>query len=154
MQAKSLILAGFSMLSLALPAVAQELVTGASVDEILNLARGHGSATLETQANGDPQISGKMAGIAYRIYFMNCEGGSGCEDLILYSGFKDNQPGLESMQAWNVGNRFSKAFIDEDDDAAIEWDINLEHGVTRENFDANLGVWSQVLTGFAAHIGY
>lgn len=154
MRVKSLILAGVSALCLALPASAQELVTGASVDEILNLARGHGSATLETQANGDPQISGKMEGIAYRIYFMNCSDGADCEDLTLYSGFQDNHAGLESMHEWNVSNRFSKAFIDDDDDAAIEWDINLEHGVSRDNFDANLAVWSQVLKAFAEHIEY
>ena len=47
MHAKSLILAAPILLGAALPAAAQALVTGASSDEILNLARGYGSATLE-----------------------------------------------------------------------------------------------------------
>lgn len=154
MRTLSVILAASALFSASIPASAQTLVTGSSIDEILNLARGYGSATVEKQPNGDPQISGRIEGLSYRIYFMNCVDGSDCEDVTFYSGFQDNQPGLESMQDWNLGNRFSKAFIDEDGDASIEWDVNLEHGVPSANFEANIAVWSQVLKGFAEHIGY
>ena len=41
--------------SAALGAQAQDVVDGTDVDEILNIARGYGSATLETQSNGDPR---------------------------------------------------------------------------------------------------
>lgn len=81
MNARSLALGGALALSLALPAQAQTTIDGGQVDEILNLARGYGSATLETQSNGDPKIEGKIEGVSYQVFFMNCTDNKNCEDL-------------------------------------------------------------------------
>ena len=145
-----------SALALALTAgaYAQTLITGADTDEILNVARGYGAATLTTQSNGDPQINGKMDGIAYQVYFSNCTDNADCEDLNFYAGFLDLKPTLEVINDWNFNKRFSRAYLDQDKDACVEMDLDLVKGVTSEYLDAQFGVWNLILTQFSEHVGY
>ena len=154
MQLKSVILGGALAMGAALSAQAQTLVDGNQIDEILNIARGYGSATMETQSNGDPKITGKIEGVTYQVFFMNCTDNSACEDLNFYAGFLDNKQTLEVINSWNRDKRFGKAYLDSDLDAVIEFDLNLEHGVTRENLDAAFSLWTLVLDQYTTYIGY
>ena len=153
MQLKTLFLGVGLALGLAGPAAAQTIVDGSTIDEILNLAKGYGSATLGSQSNGDPKISGRIDGIPYQLYFMNCTDNANCEDVNFYSGFLDNKPDLETINAWNRDKRFGKAYLDSDLDAVIEWDVNLEYGLTSENMDAAFSLWWLILDQYTTYIG-
>jgi hypothetical protein len=154
MNARSLVLGGTLALSAALSAQAQTTIDGSQVEEIINIARGYGSATLETQSNGDPKISGKIEGVTYQVFFMNCTENANCEDLNFYAGFLDNKQTLDAINAWNRDKRFGKAYLDTDLDAVIEFDVNLEHGVSQKNLDAAFELWSLVLDQYTTYIGY
>lgn len=154
MHAKSVVLAGAFALTAALSAHAQTVIDGSQIDEILNIARGHGSATLEKQSNGDPKISGRIEGVSYQVFFMNCTNNANCEDLNFYAGFLDNKQTLEAINTWNRDKRFGKAYLDSDLDAVIEFDLNLEHGVSQKNLDAAFSLWSLVLGQYTTYIGY
>jgi hypothetical protein len=134
------------------PALAQS-IDGGAVDEILALARGYGDATVETQPDGHPRIAGMANGVPYQVFFLNCDSGP-CEDLDFYAGFAGIKPTLDAMNAWNRDKRFGRAYLDSDLDAVIEYDINLEYGVSRDNLNAAFGVWSLVLREFAEYVGY
>lgn len=151
---KSTIAGGALALALTVSAQAQTLLTGADTAEILNAARGYGSATLTTQGNGDPQITGKIEGITYQVYFRNCTDNADCEDLNFYLGFLDIKPTLDDINDWNYNKRFSRAYIDQDGDACVEMDLDLVRGVTAEYLDAQFGLWAMVVSQFADHIGY
>jgi hypothetical protein len=153
MQLKSMILGAALALGLAGAAAAQDIVDGSMVDEILNIAKGYGSASLGTQQNGDPKISGRVEGIPYQVYFYNCTDNANCEDINFYAGFLDNKPDLETINAWNRDKRFGKAYLDSDLDAVIEWDVNLEYGLTRENMDAAFALWWLLLDQYTTYIG-
>lgn len=142
------------LLALTGSASAQTLLTGLDTGEILNAARGYGAANLTTQSNGDPQITGKIEGITYQIYFRNCTNNTNCEDLNFYLGFLDLKPTLEEINDWNYNKRFSRAYIDQDGDACVEMDLDLVKGVTAEYLDSQVGLWSMVLKQFADHVGY
>lgn len=154
MKFSSIIAAGALTLGLAASAHAQTLITGADADEILNAARGYGSATMTTQSNGDPQITGKINGITYQVYFRNCTDNTNCEDLNFYLGFLDIKPSLEEINDWNYNKRFSRAYLDQDKDACIEMDLDLVQGVTAEYLDSQFGLWNMVVEQFADHVGY
>lgn len=145
-----------ALLAVAGSAHAQDtrLLDGSDVDEILNIARGYGEAQLEENTNGDPKIRGKMDGITYAVYFMNCTANENCEDLNFYAGFLDLKPDMEVINTWNRDKRFGKAYLDTDDDAVVEMDVNLEHGVSRDNLDAAFAVWELVLDQYTEHVGY
>jgi hypothetical protein len=151
---KQLILGGAFMLATAVSAQAQTVIDGSQIDEIVNIARGYGSATLETQSNGDPKITGKIEGVTYQVFFMNCTNNTACEDLNFYAGFLDNKQTLDVINAWNRDKRFGKAYLDSDLDAVVEFDLNLEHGVTRDNLDAAFSLWSLILDQYTTYIGY
>jgi Putative bacterial sensory transduction regulator len=155
MKLKSLILGALMAVGLAASAHAQDdLLTGANVDEILNIARGYGSATLEKQSSGDPKITGKVAGVTYQVYFRNCTDNANCEDLNFYAGFLDLKPGLDVINDWNYNKRFSRAYLDSDQDACIEMDLDLQFGVTHDYMDSTFGLWTLVLDQYTTHIGY
>lgn len=150
----STIAGGALALAATMSAQAQTLLTGADTAEILNAARGYGSATLTTQSNGDPQITGKIEGVTYQVYFRNCTNNTDCEDINFYLGFLDLKPSLEVINDWNYNKRFSRAYLDPDDDACIEMDVDLVQGVTAEYLDSQFGLWNLVVAQFSAHVGY
>ena len=154
MKTTSFVAGGILALAMSVSAQAQTTITGADTDEILNIARGYGAATLATQSNGDPQISGKISGISYQVYFRNCTDNADCEDLNFYLGFLDLKPTLEVINDWNLNKRFSRAYLDQDKDACIEMDLDLVNGVSAEYLDAQFELWNMVLTQFAEHVGY
>ncbi|WP_316354701.1 YbjN domain-containing protein [Devosia sp.] len=141
-------------LALTVSAQAQTLVTGADTAEILNAARGYGAANLTTQSNGDPQITGKINGVTYQVYFRNCTDNEDCEDLNFYLGFLDIKPSLEDINDWNLNKRFSRAYLDQDQDACVEMDLDLVKGVTADYLDSQFGLWAMVVGQFAEHVGY
>lgn len=135
-------------------ASAQEVIDGSNVDEIVNIARGYGSATLASQDNGDPRIDGKIDGVQYYVIFRNCTDNTACEDLNFYAGFLDNKQTMDAINAWNRDKRFAFAFLDSDLDASITYDVNIEYGVTPKNLDASFSIWSLVLKQYADYIGF
>jgi len=54
-------------------------------------------------------------------------GGDG-KNLLLWSYVQGGS--LEKVNQWNKEKRFSRAYLDGDGDANVEWDIDLEGGVT------------------------
>lgn len=149
---KQLGLSAALVVALCAPAVAQT-IDGNAIDDIVAMAFNYGEASLETQASGQPRIAGEVSGIPYQVFFLNCDSGT-CEDLNFYAGFSGIKPTMDALNAWNRSKRFGRAYLDGDLDAVIEYDINLEHGVERENLNAAFGVWSLVLAEFAGYVGY
>ena len=48
-----------------------------------------------------------------------------------YSFFKKQKKmDLKKVNEWNATKRFSRAYLDQDGDAVIEWDVDLEGGTT------------------------
>ena len=153
MKLNAMFAGGALALALTISAQAQSL-TAANTDEILNAARGYGSATLTAQSNGDPQITGKVDGITYQIYFRNCTDNKKCEDLNFYLGFLDLKPTLQVINDWNMNKRFSRAYLDQDQDAVVEMDLDMVKGVSAEYLDSQIGLWTLVVGQFADHVGF
>ena len=153
MKLNAMLAGGALALALTMSAQAANL-TGANTDEILNAARGYGSATLAAQSNGDPQITGKVNGITYQIYFRNCTDNKNCEDLNFYLGFLDLKPTLEVINDWNMNKRFSRAYLDQDQDAVVEMDLDMVKGISPEYLDSQIGLWTLVVGQFADHVGF
>ena len=57
------------------------------------------------------------------------------------------------MNAWNQ-SRYTKAYIDDENDPFIEFSINMLHGVTRENFVDTLGWFMLEVEEFENLIGW
>lgn len=142
----------FSLAFGAATASSTDLIDATDPDEIVNIARGYGSATLGMDSVGDPQVTGRIEGNAYTIFFYGCTEGRDCTNLQFSSGWISDRVDIAMINAWNRGNRFARAYLDDEDDPIIEMDVNMEFGVSRRNFDDTFGVWSAVLSSFARYI--
>jgi len=133
-------------------ATSSELLDATDPEAIVNIARGYGAATLGVDDVGDPKVSGRIDGNAYTIFFYGCTDGRECTNLQFSSGWISDRVNMDMINDWNRQNRFSRAYLDDEDDPIIEMDVNMEFGVSRRNFDDTFGVWSAVLSGFARYV--
>lgn len=133
-------------------ASASDLIDATDPEEIVNIARGYGAATLGTDNVGDPQVTGRIGGNAYTIFFYGCTDGRDCTNLQFSSGWISDDVDLAMINRWNREHRFSRAYLDDENDPIIEMDVNLEFGVSRRNFDDTFGVWSAILSSFANYV--
>ncbi|MDB5506597.1 MAG: hypothetical protein JWR75_1235 [Devosia sp.] len=143
------------MLGTATTSFAQEDIIDASMGkEITKIAKGFGKAKLEEDSRGDPMISGEVDKTLYTIYFYGCdeETHEGCTSLSFYAGFTWDEASAEVANQWNYDKRYGKAFVADDEgpgmkgDAkeayiALQWDVDLTSGVTRDNMDAVIDTW-------------
>ncbi len=148
------ILAAVALVAWPMLGQAQDLVQASDPETILEIASRHGAATLDTRDNGDPVITGRMAGLPYVVFFMNCTDNQNCEDLNFYVGFADINPGLERLNEWNATKRFGRAYLDSEDDAVIEMDLDLAVGVSPDYLEGTFRLWEVVLNEFSQFIGY
>lgn len=140
-------------LGLSQPALSQTLIDATSTEEILNLARGYGSANLDVDRLGDPQITGRIDGTQYQISFYGCTDGRNCSTIEFRAAWVN--PGhvtIESLNTWNREKRFSRAYLDNVGDPVLEWDVNLLGGVSLRNMDDTLDWWKVMLTAFVAEM--
>jgi len=144
-----------ALLLLAAPVQAEDLILGDKPELVLEIAKTSGDANLEKQENGDPRLAGAIAGVPYQVFFLNCDdAGSHCKDLNFYVGFRDIKPTLDAMNEWNRTHRFGRAYLDSELDAALDFDVNLEDGVTRGNLQSSFGLWVSLLDEFSAYVGF
>ncbi len=134
-------------------AQAQDIVDATNPEEINNIARGYGSASLLKDNGGDPKIEGRIDGKGYSVYFYGCEDGKDCRSINLATGWaSDGQYTIDEVNKWNRENRFVKAYIDDEGDPILEMDVNLHLGVTRDNLDKTFDWWSYMMGEFTKDI--
>ncbi|TVR10479.1 MAG: YbjN domain-containing protein [Salinarimonadaceae bacterium] len=140
------------MASVAPAASASELIDASDPAEILNIARGFGSANLDKDGDGDPLIVGRIDGYRYAVYFYGCVNGERCTSIAFYSVWILESFDSNRINEWNRDRRYARSYIDRDGDPAIQMDVNLDFGVSRLNFDDTFALWSSVLKEFASFV--
>jgi hypothetical protein len=62
------------------------------------------------------------------ITFYDCSPEGACEDILLWSWY-DITPRLQVVNQWNADERWTRAYVDNDQDAVLEMDINATGGI-------------------------
>lgn len=141
--------------SLALPVMAN--AGGVSVSDVIRVSKSEGySITQDVDSDGDPMLSGKINGISYDIFFYGCEDvHQHCGSMQFSTAF-DLTKGItmDEINAWNRDYRFGKAYVDDEMDPFIEYNITLLGGVTDENLADVIDWWRIALEQFTDHIDY
>lgn len=146
------------LIGTALPGSAQAqlggMITGNDYDRIAELARAYG--TVETRTDDDQRrwLRGQMDDTIYTISFLNCdEAHLNCTSVQFRAWWgSEGSHSLEAVNQWNRDRRFSAAYLNESNDATIEFDVNLVGGVTAANFDDTLQWWQLVLRQFREEV--
>ena len=131
---------------------ASEIISAENPDEILNLAKGYGSAKLIKDSDDDPFILGRINGNKYGIAFYGCSDGKSCDDIQFIAGWKGVKVSLKTINKWNNISRYGKASIDTDGDPRLIMSVNIDYGVTEENLDDSFNWWSKALQNFKQEV--
>ncbi len=136
-----LTLAGLFTAALASPAIASEpdqLHTYADPYIILEIAQSFGPAELDEDDQEIQSISGHNGDFEYVIFFLECHQNTNCTELQFYSYWLPDTPvSNDTINKWNSDYRFGRGYLDDDNDPVVEYDINLDGGVTSENLRSN-----------------
>lgn len=153
---KRFVIAGFVIAAIlafrATPVAAQQLVDATTTESILSVARMYGDASMDTDSFGDPMIVGTINGINYVAYFYGCTKGQNCSSIQLRATWSIDFVSLEHINEWNRTARFGKAYVEEDGDAALEMEVNLDFGVSRENLEDTFDWWRIGLEEYVEHL--
>lgn len=141
-----------AMIVCAPAASASELIDATDPTEILNLARGFGSANLDRDGDGDPRITGRIDGNRYTLLFYGCLNGEKCTNLTFNSGWDVETFDIIRINEWNRDRRYGRAYLDLEGDPIVEMDVNIEFGVSRRNFDDTFALWSSIVKDFASFV--
>ena len=75
------------------------------------------------------------------------------KSMQLYAGFKHDSS-VHSMNKWNAEKRFSRAYIDDEDDPVVESDLDLEGGSSLGAVREFIDTFKLSVTAFRKHIDY
>jgi hypothetical protein len=128
---------------------AGEVIDATDPAGVLTLVSEFGDAALAKDGMGDPLIEGRIDDREYALYFYECKENRDCKSLMFLAAREAGDLTDERMAEWNRVKRFGKAYIDEDDRAAVEMNVNLHGGVTRDNLIDTIDWWRLVLAEFS-----
>ena len=74
------------------------------------------------------------------------------KNILAYAGFKSDDTSFAKVNQWNADKRFSRAYLDDDDDPVIELDLDLEGGIARERLIDFITTVRLSVAGFRNHI--
>lgn len=113
------------------------------------------TATVGVDEAGDPKISSAVDGINFNVYFYDCEAKPRCKAIQFSAGFDLDTPlAAAKINEWNKANRYLKAYIDEQGDPHVDYDVNLNAGRTKEGLDDDFSVWTSMVGDFATFVGW
>ena len=122
---------------------AVDLLTTADPVAVLEIAKGYGSATLETDSDGNPMISGRMQTVKYSVFFYSCESGKDCRSIQFSTGYTDPYT-VEKANEWNTKYRWIKSY-ESDHASNFRMDVDFKGGITRAYLDAQFETWNSLI---------
>lgn len=136
-------------------ALGQTLVDATDVEAIATIARDYGTAEVDKDSTGDPLVTGEMGGTNYAVFFYGCTDGADCQTIQFYAYWVLNDGiDVDSLNTWNREKRFAKAYLDDEGDPTLEYDVNLYAGVSETNLSDTFDWWRVVMEAFEEHIGF
>lgn len=139
-----------------LPAAAAGLIDATDAKRVADTMSGLGyRALLETDGEGDPMITSAASGVNFSVFFYGCTDGADCRSLQFRASFDLADPTTAAkMNEWNRLHRFGKAYIDDEGDPFIEFNVTLDGGVSDANFADVVDWWDVVLGEFLVYIDW
>lgn len=108
--------------------------------------------SLASDAKGDPVITGRISRTDYVIQFYECEGGAFCNSIqFLAQAPRPAAVNLETANTFNARWRYVRLTLDQAQ-VKLQMDVNLDAGVTADNFEDTLDIWRQLLEIFERDI--
>jgi len=142
---------GVAALAIASPASA-ELIGAKDPRQIIDVLKSNDfPATLNVPTGENPYIESSHNGMKFLVLFMNCDDDhENCATVQFYMGFTDaKETTLDAFNEWNKGKRFARAYRDDEGDAVMEMDLDLDFGgLPRENVAEAFKTWTSLMDAY------
>lgn len=126
---------------------------GVTAQEVAAALQAKGlQAQIGKDSQGDPMITSALDGSPFRVLFYTCKAGR-CAAISFATAFP-NASGvtLQTINDWSRKNRFGRAYLDDDQDPFVEYDVDMERGATTEAIGNAIDVWAWVIPNFKKHL--
>jgi hypothetical protein len=121
------------------PIAAQEVLSEVSTEQLRKLLEGMG---YEVEQTKEDVLRFAIEG--HTALIINKK-----TNLQLYSYFeKKKKMDLKKVNEWNATKRFSRVYLDQDGDAVIEWDVDLEGGTTAGGIKESIRTYRLAVMAF------
>jgi hypothetical protein len=112
-------------------------------------------ARLEADGDGDPMIRSSVGGTQFAVVFYGCsDRHDQCQILLFKAGYElQDKVGMDVINQWNATRLFGRAYLDDVNDPWIEMVLNVQGGVTREQFENSFEWWETSVGEFEDQIG-
>lgn len=118
-----------------------------TTEQLISILKDEGYSSVKKDDDGDILI--KINGKKYVLFNDSDEG-----DLQAYYGIKRQNLNIDygDVNEWNRTKRFSKAYLDEEKDLALESDLMADGGINRENVTRFFSVFVLSVDAFRSFI--
>lgn len=104
---------------------------------------------------GDPRFESRISRTTTRVLFYGCKNGQNCKYIMFSAGWNlDDGIAGDVINEWNREKVWGKAHLDEENDPFLELVVNMDGGVTAENFLDTVDWWRITLEKFEKHINW
>ncbi|MEM7641930.1 MAG: YbjN domain-containing protein [Pseudomonadota bacterium] len=132
----------------------RDIVDGTNPVAIVGIVREVLRKAKLTQApDEDPVIEGRIDDANFAIVFQECDEPPGCLSIEFRSSYDQDRDVTDLILRWNADKRFGRSFATKKG-IAVAYDVNLRHGVTRENLVDSIELWVMILRDFHDHIDW
>ncbi|MDP3545109.1 MAG: YbjN domain-containing protein [Phreatobacter sp.] len=112
------------------------------------LLRDRGNPAEVVTENNRTRIRTEIGNRRSSIYFYACND-DGCQSIQYRTLFQRHERfTLAFVNAWNFEKRFAKAYLDRDGDLVLEWDVDLDGGVSVAFVAESIATFQTMLANF------
>jgi hypothetical protein len=116
--------------------------------QMASVLRARGLEAEIVTENNRTRIRTEIGGRRSTIHFYACND-DGCQSIQYRTLFRRNERfTLAFVNAWNYEKRFAKTYLDRDGDLVLEWDVDLDGGVTVGFVTESVATFQTMLTAF------
>ncbi|HUO99685.1 MAG TPA: YbjN domain-containing protein [Rhizomicrobium sp.] len=122
---------------------------GMTVKDVAGWLQSKGfKAEIQQGKNGKPKIASATQGADFYVHFYDCKADR-CASIQFTAGFTTHGTySLEKENAWNNGNRWLTASMDQENDPWISMDVDLSPGGSYELLNDQFQVWNDSVARF------
>ncbi len=143
-------------LCLPIAAAAQPLLDAKDAFRLAGLIRSEGyPVEVTTDSLGDPMIEGKISGGPFFVFFYDCKDNANCLTVQFKTAYDMTSPmSMTMVNDFNASKRYVSVHLDDEGDPHLTMDMNIDYGVTEENFVDNFKIWVSVQDDFEKFIDW
>ncbi len=143
--------------ALAVPAFADDMVTGSSLDLIMQALKDNNFTVEHVAADdGTPLIRSTDDNDPFSIHFYGCDDNhENCTYIQFVSGWNMKSGiSMTKVAEWNATRVWGQAWRDSEDDPWVAVTVNLKGGISYDNFSDTVDWWRFVMRDYEKYIGW